>query len=314
MWAKLHRIVLDELGARGELDWSRCAVDLTWRERTVVRDGVRLSCRDGAGAGRAIVLLHGLAGHAGEWGATARHLNSRHRTVAVDQRGHGASERRPKDVSRAAYVADVVAVIEQLGLHQPVLVGQSLGGHTAMLTAAAHPDLIGGLVLIEAGPAGSDHSVAAGIGDWFASWPVPFHSKDAAVRFLGGGPVGEGWAEGLEERADGWWPRFEPDLMTASLTEVTQRSFWDEWVRITCPTLAVLGQGGIIPLQEIEEMLRRRPGTTALSIPRTGHDLHLERPDVLHGALTQVRPGARGAQPVRPHSAESSSDTARSGG
>lgn len=27
VWAKLHRLVLDELGARGELDWSRCAVD-----------------------------------------------------------------------------------------------------------------------------------------------------------------------------------------------------------------------------------------------------------------------------------------------
>lgn len=27
VWAKLHRLVLDELGARGELDWSRCAID-----------------------------------------------------------------------------------------------------------------------------------------------------------------------------------------------------------------------------------------------------------------------------------------------
>ncbi|MFJ3215702.1 alpha/beta fold hydrolase [Kitasatospora sp. NPDC086801] len=53
------------------------------------------------------------------------------RVVAVDQRGRGASERRPEGVSRAAYVADVAAVARELGLERPVLVGQSTGGSTA---------------------------------------------------------------------------------------------------------------------------------------------------------------------------------------
>ncbi|WP_371131940.1 alpha/beta fold hydrolase [Streptomyces sp. cf386] len=110
-----------------------------WSEHEVVRDGVRLVCRDWGGPGQPVVLLHGLAGHAGEWDAAARHLSPRYRVVAVDQRGHGASERHPRDVSRAAYVADVVAVVERLGLRRPVLVGQSLGGHTAMLTAPHIP-------------------------------------------------------------------------------------------------------------------------------------------------------------------------------
>ncbi|WP_425558727.1 alpha/beta hydrolase-fold protein [Kitasatospora albolonga] len=39
-------------------------------------------------------------------------------------------------------------------MRQPLLVGQSLGGHTALLAAAAHPGLFGGLVLVEAGPGG----------------------------------------------------------------------------------------------------------------------------------------------------------------
>ncbi|WP_326769882.1 lysophospholipase (plasmid) [Streptomyces sp. NBC_01591] len=84
----------------------------------------------------------------------AQRLSSGYRVVAVDQRGHGASERHPRDVSRAAYVADVIAVVDQLALPRPVLVGQSLGGHTAMLTAAAHTGLVRALVLVEAGPAG----------------------------------------------------------------------------------------------------------------------------------------------------------------
>jgi pimeloyl-ACP methyl ester carboxylesterase len=260
---------------------------MTWSEHTVVREGVRVSCRDWGGSGPSVVLLHGLAGHAGEWDAIARDLSPHHRVVAVDQRGHGASERRPQDVSRAAYVADAIAVVEQLGLGQPVLVGQSLGGHTAMLAAAAHPGLFRALVLVEAGPGGPNRDVQAEIGGWLDAWPRPFPSWEAAVEFLGGGPVGEGWAAGLVEREGGWWPRFDRDVMVGSLAEIAQRSFWDEWSRVACPTLTVLGQSGILPPEEVDEMFRRRPETVALSIPGTGHDVHLERPDVLRRVLRE---------------------------
>ncbi|MFE5480974.1 alpha/beta fold hydrolase [Streptomyces sp. NPDC056527] len=264
---------------------------MTWSERTVERDGVRLSCRDWGGSGPPVVLLHGLAGHAGEWDALARALSPRYQVVAVDQRGHGASERLPREVSRAAYVADVVAVLEQLDLHRPVLIGQSLGGHTAMLTAAAHPHLVRALVLVEAGPGGPNPNVQAEIGGWLDAWPTPFASRESAVEFLGGGAVGEGWAAGLEERAGDWWPRFDRDVMVASLAENARRSFWDEWARVTCPVLAVLGQSGIIAPQESEAMLRRHPGTTAVSVPDTGHDVHLERPDVLRHLLREFLDG-----------------------
>ena len=258
---------------------------MTWSERTVKSGGVRISCRDWAGPGRPVVLLHGLAGHAGEWDAIARQLSIRHRVVAVDQRGHGASERLPHDLSRAAYVADVVAVLDQLDLRMPVLIGQSLGGHAAMLTTAAHPDLIHALVLVEAGPGGPNPHVQEEIGGWLDSWPNPFPSRQAAVDFLGGGAVGEGWAAGLEERDGGWWPRFDRDVMVDSLAENARRSFWDEWAKIACPTLVVLGQSGIIPPQEIDDMFRLRPDTTAVSIPGTGHDVHLERTDALQRIL-----------------------------
>ncbi|MFG3517030.1 alpha/beta fold hydrolase [Streptomyces bobili] len=100
-------------------------------EPVVVRDGVRLVCRDRGGpGGEPVVLLHGLAGHAGEWEVVASRLIPRYRVVAVAQREHGASERHPQHVSQADYVADIVAAVEQLGLRRPVLVGQSLGGHS----------------------------------------------------------------------------------------------------------------------------------------------------------------------------------------
>ncbi|MFF7104486.1 alpha/beta fold hydrolase [Streptomyces nigra] len=259
---------------------------MAWSERTVVRDGVRLVCRDWGGSGRPVLLLHGLAGHAGEWDVPAQRLSPRYRVVAVDQRGHGASERHPRDVSRAAYVADVVAVADHLALRRPVLVGQSLGGHTAMLVAAAHPGLVRGLVLVEAGPGDPNPDTPADIGTWLGSWPTPFPSREAAAAFLGGGPVGAGWAAGLEERDDGFWPRFDRDVMVRSLAENAQRSFRSEWEQVACPTLVVLGQSSFVPAREVDDMLRgQRPTTTAMSIPGTGHDLHLERPGVLHTTL-----------------------------
>ncbi|WP_406369839.1 alpha/beta fold hydrolase [Streptomyces sp. NBC_01550] len=98
------------------------------------------------------MLLHGLAGHEGEWDRTARRLSPRHRVIALDQRGHGAGERHPQDVYRDASVTDVIALPDQLALRCAVLVGQSLGGHTAMLTAAARPEQVRALVPVEAGP------------------------------------------------------------------------------------------------------------------------------------------------------------------
>ncbi|WP_433170758.1 alpha/beta fold hydrolase [Actinoallomurus sp. CA-150999] len=258
---------------------------MEWVERVVVRDGVRLRCLDSGGSGPPIVLLHGLAGHAGEWEAMARPLGSGHRVVTVDQRGHGRSERYPGDVSRAVYVEDVVAVIERLGLGTVVLIGQSLGGHTAMLTAAACPELVDALILVEAGAGGPNPAVPERIGEWLASWPVPFGSYEAAVDFFGGGPLGRGWADGLEERADGGWPRFDRDVMVASLADNARRSFWPEWERVRCPTMLVLAGSGLLPLDEAGEMIRRRPGTVAVSIPETGHDLHLERPERLYGVI-----------------------------
>jgi pimeloyl-ACP methyl ester carboxylesterase len=72
----------------------------------LMREGVRLAGLDWGGDGPPALLLHGLAGYAGEWADTARWLTARCRVVALDARGHGDSERAPDDVSRAAHVAD----------------------------------------------------------------------------------------------------------------------------------------------------------------------------------------------------------------
>src|SRR3954469_4407894 len=116
-----------------------------WRELS--RGETRLACRDFGGEGPSVLLLHGLAGHAEEWAQTASWLTARCHVVALDARGHGRSTRRPTDVSRDAGVADAAFVIERLALQPAVVVGQSLGGLTALSLAARRPGAVRGLVL-----------------------------------------------------------------------------------------------------------------------------------------------------------------------
>lgn len=247
------------------------------RRVEIHRDGVTLSCLQ-AGSGDPVVLLHGLAGSARERSATAESLVPGHHVIAVDQRGHGLSTRRPHDLSRRAYVEDVVAVIAELAAGDPVtLVGQSMGGHTAMLTAAWHPDLVRRLVLVEAGVGGGGDDYPAKMEGWFESWPVPFPDARAATEFLGSTPIARSWVSDLEQRADGLWPRFEPDVMRAAIAAVAEKPRWGEWQKVQHPTLLLCGQSGTMAAAEIEQMMALRPHVEYIVIPNAGHDLHLEQ-------------------------------------
>ncbi|MEV5435912.1 alpha/beta hydrolase [Streptomyces sp. NPDC052682] len=249
-------------------------------------DGTRLAYRDHhpapAEAAGPLLLLHGLAGHQGEWDALARRLRSDgHRVVTYDARGHGASTRVPASTSRAAHVRDAVTVIGELSLAPVTLIGQSLGGHTAMLLAADHPDLVRSLVLVEAGPGGPNPDLPGRIAGWLDSWPTPFTSLEQARDFLGH----EAWTRTLRKRGDGWYASFDRDVMIDSVAELATTAYWPQWSRITCPTLLVQGENGTMRPGEPERMLTLRPGTHHRLIPGAAHDVHLDQPDRLHQAI-----------------------------
>ena len=238
-----------------------------WHEH--VREGTRLLCADFGGSGPAVVLLHGLAGYAGEWGETAAWLTLTHRVVAPDQRGHGRSERRLREISRAAFVADAAMWIEHLQLAPAVVVGQSLGGNTAFLLAAERPDLVRGLVVAEASPE-ADPDAPEAVRRWLASWPLPFATDEDALTFFGGDTLwARTWAGGLDHTEDGLRPAFDADVMVAALGEGAVRSYWAEWAAVRCPTLVVLAHTTSAP---------SLTGRSMVVIPDAGHDLHLDQP------------------------------------
>lgn len=224
-----------------------------------------------------MVLLHGLAGSSRELQATADALDDSFRVLIIDQRGHGLSTRRPPDLSRQAFVDDVVAVIEQvLPGERVALVGQSMGAHTAFLTAAARPDLVNKLVMLEGHVAGSDRDDEAHeLGEYFASWPIPFSDLGHARSFLGTSVLAEAWLADLELTQDGLRPRFDADVMQQTIVAV-HAPRWTEWEHLGVPALAIFAENGMFTSEQKDELIARRPATRREDIPGASHDAHLD--------------------------------------
>ena len=267
--------------------------------------GASIAVTDLGGDGPPLVLLHGLAGSSREMRPTGARLRDHFRVLLVDQRGHGASTRRPGDLSRAAYVADVVQVIDKCAAGQRcVLVGQSMGAHTAFLTAAARPDRVDRLVMLEGHAAGSDDEEdAARLGRFFASWPVPFADAAAARSHLGPDAIVDAWIADLESAPDGLRPRFDADVMQRTI-EAVHAPRWAEWENLTVPTLAIFAKDGMFTETDKNELIRRRPTTRRVDLSTGSHDAHLDAFDEWVGALRSwlLRPGEEPSAPALPAS------------
>lgn len=234
------------------------------------------------------LLLHGLAGHQGEWDTLAAQLSADgHRVVTYDARGHGAGTRTPATTTREAHVQDAVTLIAELEPAPITLLGQSLGGHTAMLLAASHPHLVRSLILIEAGPAGPAPDLPAQIATWLDGWPTPFKSLEEAEAFLGH----EAWTRTLEKRSDGWHPGWDRTTIIDTVAELATTAYWEEWSRITCPTLLIQGEHGTMRPGEPATMLAHRPDIRTVCIPDAAHDVHLDQPDRLYEAIASFLSG-----------------------
>jgi pimeloyl-ACP methyl ester carboxylesterase len=96
-----------------------------------------------------LVLVHGFSCDHTDWAAQVEALSPRHRTVAVDLRGHGRSPATGAECSIEAYAADVAAVMRSLDLAPSVIVGHSMGCRVAVEAALQVPERTAGVVLID---------------------------------------------------------------------------------------------------------------------------------------------------------------------
>jgi pimeloyl-ACP methyl ester carboxylesterase len=122
-------------------------------ERRLELAGVSTAVLEG-GNGPPVVLLHGQGGWAGMWLPVAADLMRRHRVVAPDLPGLGASTVPGGPPDAARVLAWLAALVERTCPEPPALVGASLGAAIAARSAIAHPDRLSRLVLVAAGGLG----------------------------------------------------------------------------------------------------------------------------------------------------------------
>ena len=123
----------------------------TPKERYVNVEGLQLHFRDWGGHGRPMLLLHGLASHAGIWDLVAPILARQSRVVTLDLRGHGASGKPQTGYDFPSVAGDVIGFCRQIGLRRPLVAGHSWGGNVAVHCAATYPDEFARLAMVDGG-------------------------------------------------------------------------------------------------------------------------------------------------------------------
>ena len=117
-----------------------------------------------AGEGQALVFIHAGVADSRQWNHEFERFAQDYRVLRYDLRGFGKSNPLEGEFS---HLGDLMAVLDQLGLDQPVaLIGCSMGGSLAMDFALEHPDRVKALVMVGSGPSG-------------LRLDVPGHSKEA---------------------------------------------------------------------------------------------------------------------------------------
>lgn len=114
------------------------------------RDGIGLHYEEAGRGSPAIVLLHCWGGDHRSMLRQLEHFSPRHRVVALDFRGFGASDKPAQAYTMEVLADDVEWLCGQLELDRPVLVGHSMGGTVALAVAARYPERARAIAIVEA--------------------------------------------------------------------------------------------------------------------------------------------------------------------
>ncbi len=117
------------------------------------RDGVDIHY-EVHGSGPPVLLTHGYSSTGEMWQGQIEALSRHHQLILWDMRGHGRSDypEDPAAYSEAATVADMAALLDEVGAASAIVGGLSLGGYMSLAFYRAHPERVRALLIIDTGP------------------------------------------------------------------------------------------------------------------------------------------------------------------
>ncbi|RMF21321.1 MAG: alpha/beta fold hydrolase, partial [Deltaproteobacteria bacterium] len=147
---------------------------------------------EGAAGNVVVTFVHGLAATLDVWEGQARRLADDYRVLRYDLRSHGGSEAADVPCTRSDLAAELVGLLDALGIERSVIVGHSAGGVIAMQAAVDHPARGAGLVLVGTASECNDKTAA-----WYEKTAAKARESGgaAALRAMGmpeGSPAPDG--------------------------------------------------------------------------------------------------------------------------
>lgn len=263
--------------------------------QTIGIDGLTFHYADWGGSGPPLVMLHGLSGHSRTWDHTAAALSDQYHVLALDQRGHGDTDWAPEYGLRPM-ANDLLGFLDGLELRTVTLMGLSMGGLVSFVFAAAHPDRVERMVILDIGPeiapAGSANvasSMAAR--DVFRTEDEAFAQARAANARPADATLRHRVTHNLRRLPDGSFTyKYDKALRQnpRALFDHTPEELWAAWQALSCPVQLVRGaDSDVLSAETAERMLAENANVSFASIPDCGHSITLDRPE---GLIDVVRP------------------------
>jgi pimeloyl-ACP methyl ester carboxylesterase len=245
-----------------------------------------------------MLLLHGFSSTAQAWQKVGDVLASRYHVVALDQRGHGASDWDAQGrYTIDDFVADAHAVAQQLKLQPFVLVGHSMGGAIAYTYAAVYPSDVTRLVIEDSAPRPADDPRPP-----LQPMQAPVYATraDVAASIREANP--KMTDEVVEQRVDVYYIQ-RPDgtwgyradvagVRAALASQPRNEKLWQLVRTIQCPTLVIrAGQEppGITPVT-VDLLKQANPRIEVVTVADAGHDIHFAHFDEFMAVLEQFLP------------------------
>jgi len=231
------------------------------------------------GSGPPVILLHGLLGSKANMTGVARALASRFRAYVVDLRNHGDSFHH-STMSYGTMAADLGGFMDDLDLDGASIVGHSMGGKCAMQLALSFPERVDKLAVVDIAPKAYTDPFWVGYLDAMRSLDLGrlTSRKDADLLMQGAVPdpvYRQFLLANLENRGDGSYG-WKPDLDAIS---AAQKAISAAVSGPACDVETLFIRGGrsdYISEGDSDLIGRLFPNSTVLTIPGTGHLVHIE--------------------------------------